>query len=244
MKNYINLLVNKHGGELMNDVCGIILLAGNSLRYGKNTNKNLELLNNQYVFFYSLKVFLQNDNIEEIILVVRDIDYNFVKKVISELDLNKSVKLVIGGNSRQESVYHALLVTNKKYVVIHDAARPMIKSEYINKCLNAIKDYDGVVIGQKVKDTIKIANDKGEIISSTKRINTWAAATPQVFRRDLLIFLHEKYLSDESITDDSMLLEKDNYKVKIIEGDYSNIKITMSEDLEYLKTLIKKREDV
>ena len=228
----------------MNKVTGIILLAGNSLRYGENSNKNLELLNNEYVFLYSLKVFLQNDNIDEIILTIRDVDYNFVKGIISKINLNKDVKLVIGGNSRKESVYHALLVAKGKYVVIHDAARPMIKDEYINKCLNALEIYDGVVTGTKVKDTIKITNDKGEIVSSTKRINTWAAATPQAFKRDLLVILHEKYLNDDTITDDSMLLEKDNYKVKIIEGDYVNIKITTKDDMEYLKTLIKTKEDV
>lgn len=227
--------------KLKNKITGIILLAGNSTRYGKN--KNFEELDNKLVFLYSLDVFNNNTYIDDIILVIRESDKEFIDNLLKKYHFNKNIKLVIGGSTRMESVYNALINTNSEIVVIHDAARPMIKDEYINNCIEAIEKYRGAIIAVKVKDTIKLTNDKGEIISSTNRVNTYMAQTPQVFYRDLLLKLHLKYKNNLTITDDSMLLEMDGYKIKIVNGDYTNIKLTTKDDLilakEYIKTLKK-----
>ena len=220
-----------------NKVTGIILLAGNSTRYGKN--KNLERIDNKFVFLYSLDTFHNNNYIDDIILVVRESDSNLINDIIKEHNYTKSIKLVIGGSTRMESVYNALVKTNSDLVVIHDAARPMIKDEYISNCIESLSKYKGVITGVKVKDTIKITNDFGEIIESTNRINTYIGQTPQAFYKDLLLKLHLKYQKDLNITDDAMLLEKDGYKIKIINGDYTNIKITTPEDLTIAKVYIK-----
>lgn len=220
-------------------VTGILLLAGNSTRYNKNINKNLELLNNQYIFLYSLNVFDKCNLIDEIILVIRELDKEILENIINKINFHKSIKLVVGGQTRMESVYNALNSTNSNIVVIHDAARPMIKEQYIVDGIKAMKDYFGAITGVISKDTIKITNEHNEIISSTNRSNTYIAQTPQIFDRKLLLDLHNKYKNDLSITDDSILLEKENYKVKIINGDYTNIKITTKEDLIIAKELIK-----
>ena len=227
--------------KLKNKITGIILLAGNSTRYGKN--KNFEELDNKLVFLYSLDVFNNNTYIDDIILVIRESDKEFIDNLLKKYHFNKNIKLVIGGSTRMESVYNALINTNSEIVVIHDAARPMIKDEYINNCIEAIEKYRGAIIAVKVKDTIKLTNEEGEIISSTNRVNTYMAQTPQVFYRDLLLKLHLKYKNNLTITDDSMLLEMDGYKIKIVNGDYTNIKLTTKDDLilakEYIKTLKK-----
>ena len=223
---------------MKNKVTGIILLAGNSTRYGKN--KNFEELNGILVFLYSLKVFLENKNIDDIILVIRENDKDFINNIILNNKISDAVKLVLGGKTRQESVYNALINTDSDIVLIHDAARPLIKGEYIDNCIKALNEYDGAITGVKVKDTIKIVNDNLEISSSTKRTNTYISQTPQAFYRKLLLNLHEKYKDNLDITDDSMLLEKDNYKVKIVNGDYSNIKITTPDDYIYASQFIKK----
>ena len=103
-----------------------------------------------------------------------------------------------------------------------------------------MKRYDGVSIGVKSTDTIKITDNYDEVINTTKRSNTWIVQTPQCFKRDILLKCHENHLNDKDITDDAMLLELDGYKVKMIEGDYSNIKITTQDDLVVAKTLIKR----
>ena len=100
-----------------------------------------------------------------------------------------------------------------------------------------MNEFKGVTIGVKAKDTIKIANDNNVVESTTNRANTWVIQTPQCFDRNVLLQMHEKY-RDNEVTDDCMLLEKDNYKIKIIEGDYSNIKITTYGDLGIIKSII------
>ena len=100
-------------------------------------------------------------------------------------------------------------------------------------------DFRGVTIGVKAKDTIKISDDNGVVASTTIRDNTWLIQTPQCFDKELLLRLHDEYLNDEA-TDDCLLLEKGGYDIKIIPGDYSNMKITTREDFDIIKCLIKK----
>lgn len=101
-----------------------------------------------------------------------------------------------------------------------------------------MKEVSGCTIGVKSKDTIKISDDNNIIINTSKRSNTWVIQTPQCFDRKILLNMHEKYKS-EDFTDDCMLLEKNNYKVKVLEGDYTNIKITTYEDLSIMKNFLK-----
>ena len=113
-------------------------------------------------------------------------------------------------------------------------ARPAIKQEYIDQCIENMDKYKGVTVGVKAVDTIKITDDNDIVVSTTQRSNTWTIQTPQCFDRKVLLDAHEKH-KDDIATDDCMLLEKDNYAIKIIPGDYSNIKITTSGDLGVMK---------
>ena len=205
-------------------VSGIILIAGSSTRYNKGINKNFELLNNIPVFIYSIKVMKKVKEIKEIILVIRKEEEQLVKDYLSNEHI-RNIKLVYGGSSRKESVYNALLESNNDIVIIHDGARPLIKESFIKECIKNINDYNGVVIGVPVKDTIKIINDNNEVIESTNRKYTWISQTPQCFKKDVLLEIHKKYQNDDTITDDSILLEKENIKVKMIRGSYTNIKL-------------------
>ena len=98
--------------------------------------------------------------------------------------------------------------------------------------------YKGVSIGVKSKDTIKIVDDYNEVINTTNRNNTFVIQTPQCFDKNTLLEVHNKYKANTDITDDCMLLEKENYKIKIISGDYSNIKITTQEDIKFIKNIL------
>ena len=216
---------------------GIILIAGSSSRYSKGYNKNLELINNKPVFMYSIDVMNKAKSIDEILLVIREDEEPIVRKYLTEQ--SKELKIVYGGSSRQESVYNALKEASNEIAVIHDGARPLIKKEYIDNCLKYTKDYSGVIIGVPVKDTIKLINDNQEVLNSTNRPYTWIAQTPQCFDKDLLLGLHTKYKEHDNITDDASLLELEGIPVKMVRGDYTNIKLTTSDDLEYIKRLVK-----
>ncbi len=218
-------------------VTGIILVAGNSTRFGQNRNKNFELINGKSILSYSLNAFDNNLYIDNMIVVIKQDDRQTIKKIIDEEKINKKIDIVIGGNSRQESVYNAIKVVESDIVIIHDGARPAIKQEYISKCIEEMNCFKGVSIGVKSKDTIKITDDDGIVVDTTKRSNTWIIQTPQCFDRKVLLNLHEKYKRTE-VTDDCMILEKGGYKVKIIEGDYTNIKVTTYSDMNIIKEFL------
>ena len=224
-------------------VTAVILVAGNSTRFGKNRNKNFELVNGKTILSYSIKAFNENEYIDNIIVVLKEEDKNTVQEIIDNENLNKKIDLVLGGNSRKESVYNAIKTSDSDIVIIHDGARPAIKQEYITKCIEEMKSFKGVTIGVKSKDTIKITDSDGIVIDTTKRSNTWIVQTPQCFDRKILLNLHEKY-KDEEVTDDCMLLEKGGYKIKIIEGDYTNIKVTTYSDINIIRRVVKMRKRV
>ncbi len=220
-------------------VTAVILVAGNSTRYGQNRNKNFENIQGKPVILYSLEEFHKNRYIDNILIGAKEEEIPIIKNILPKEQFTKPIDMIVGGNSRQETVYHCIQQTEADIVVIHDGARPAIKQEYINKCIEAMKNYKGATVGVPSKDTIKITDENNVVIQSTQRSNTWIVQTPQCFERKILLDMHEKYKQEE-MTDDCMLLEKNKNKVKILEGDYTNIKITTYEDLEIMKKIIRK----
>lgn len=218
-------------------VSAIILVAGNSTRYGQNRNKNFENINGKTVLSYSLNAFNKNSYIDNIIIATKADELEKVKEIVAKEKPSKNVIFVIGGKTRKDSVYNCIKNSDSDLVIIHDGARPVIKQEYITNCITNLKKYEGVTVGVKSKDTIKITDENNIVINTTKRANTWIIQTPQAFNRKVLLDTHEKY-KDSDVTDDCMLLEKDNYDVKIIEADYTNIKITTFEDINFVKEFL------
>ena len=221
-------------------VTGIILAAGNSTRYGKNMNKNFEIINDIPIITYSLNIFNKNIYIDNILIAIKEEEIPLIENILKNNIYDKDINIVIGGNTRQESVYNCIRKTNSNIVIIHDGARPLIQDDYINKCLEAMDYYKGATVGVKSKDTVKITNDDNIVINTTIRCNTWIIQTPQCFDRKILLNAHEKY-QNQNFTDDCYLLEKDGYNIKVLESDYSNIKITTSNDLDIIKKLVRKK---
>ena len=219
-------------------VTGIILAAGNSTRFGQNKNKNLFEIKGKPIVQHSIEVFNNSKDINDIILVVKEDEMEYFEGIVNSMKLNKDIKYVCGGKSRKGSVYNALNETDADYVVIHDGARPNIKIEYIDKSLKEMSDFKGTTIAVKSKDTIKICDDNKVVRETTNRPNTWLIQTPQCFDRKVLKASHERFdLNDESMTDDCMVLEECGYKIKVIEGDYSNIKVTTFSDVNVVENM-------
>ena len=215
----------------MKSVTAIIVAAGDSTRFGQNKNKNLFEVNEKPIIAYSIEVFNKSKNVNDIILVIKQNEKEYFENIIKDIKLEKPLIYVNGGKTRMESVYNALRKTNSDIVIIHDGARPRLKEEYIDKCLEQMEEFKGTTVGVKAKDTIKICDDNGVVIETTKRANTYLIQTPQCFERKTLLELHEKFKGDNEITDDCMVLEKGGYKIKVVEGDYTNIKVTTFDDL-------------
>ena len=218
-------------------VTAIILIAGNSTRFGQNRNKNFEIINGKPIIVYSLEEFDKNKYIDNIIIATKKSDIDKFKNIIQKEQLTKKVDIVLGGETRKESVYNCIKNTDSDIVIIHDGARPVIKQDYISKCIEEMKEYKGVTMGVKTKDTIKITDENDIVINTTKRSNTWVIQTPQCFERKILLEMHQKYEGEE-ITGGGVLGEKGNYRVKVLEGEYTNVKVTTYEDIKIVKEFL------
>lgn len=205
----------------------IITAGGTSSRFG-NTNKLLEKVHSKEVIRHTADAFLKVANINEIIICANG---SIIEK-LNEMfkDINK-IKVIEGGNTRQQSVFNGLKeLTNCDFVLIHDGARPMISSETIQKSIEIVKEKKALTVAAKTIDTIKQVDKNLKIIKTIDRSSLYNTQTPQVFEYKLIKEAHEK-LQGQSFTDDAGMLEYLGFDVYVLEGDYKNIKITTQNDL-------------
>ena len=216
----------------MNSV--VIVSAGRGSRMKADINKQFLKLQNKEVIAHTIDKFYNNENIGEIIVVVREDEAEFFKINIIEKYGYKNIKIAFGGSERQDSVYNGLKMVdeNCKIVLIHDGARPLVNNETIDSAIESAKENKCVIVGVPVKDTIKVIDENNNVCDTPDRSTLWSIQTPQVFDYSLIMKAHEKAREDNYYgTDDSMLMEYFGQKVKVVEGSYNNIKITTPEDL-------------
>lgn len=216
----------------MNSV--VIVSAGKGSRMKADINKQFLKLQNKEVIAHTIDKFYNNENIGEIIVVVREDEAEFFKINIIEKYGYKNIKIAFGGSERQDSVYNGLKMVdeNCKIVLIHDGARPFVNNETIDSAIESAKENKCVIVGVPVKDTIKVIDENNNVCDTPDRSTLWSIQTPQVFDYSLIMKAHEKAREDNYYgTDDSMLMEYFGQKVKVVEGSYNNIKITTPEDL-------------
>lgn len=207
----------------------IITAGGTSSRYG-NTNKLLEKIKDKSVIEETVSKFIDFEEIDEIIISAN----NSIIEILSELFDNPKIKIIEGGNTRQKSVYNALQIVKNEYVLIHDGARPLIRKDTIAYVLEAVLDKDAVTVMTKTTDTIKEVDSTGRIIRTIDRTKLYNTQTPQAFKTTIIKDAHEK-LKEGNYTDDCSMLEALNIPVYIVNGSYTNIKITIKSDLDFAK---------
>lgn len=212
----------------------VIVAAGKGSRMKMDINKQFIKLGEKEIIAYTIDKFYNHDNIDDIVIVVRKEEVEFLKEKVLEKYNFKNIKIAFGGKERQDSVYNGIkmLDTNCKNVLIHDGARPFITKEIISDSINKVKEYRAVVVGVPVKDTIKIVDKNNNIVDTPNRNTLWAVQTPQTFKYNILLNAYEDAFNSNFYgTDDAMLVERIGYNIKIIEGSYNNIKITTPEDI-------------
>ena len=221
----------------MNKVSVIILAAGTGSRFGEK--KQFKKLNGSPIWTYSLDTFNKSNCFQEFILVVPKELLNEVKNSEEFYQFSKiiNIKLVCGGDLRQESVYNGLQFVDKNnsIICIHDAARPFVKQKHIRGVIGACLDYDGSILAIPATDTIKKIQD-GIVERTIDRDSIWMAQTPQAFQKEKLLHAIELG-SNAKITDESTLMELAGFKIKIIIGDSRNLKITRKNDWELAKII-------
>ncbi|SHK21048.1 2-C-methyl-D-erythritol 4-phosphate cytidylyltransferase [Tepidibacter formicigenes] len=226
----------------MNSV--VIVAAGKGKRMNSNINKQYIKLKNKEIIAYTIDIFDKNENIDEIVVVIRKEEEFFVKQVINKYKFNKNVKIAYGGSERQDSVYNGIkeVDLNCDIVLIHDGARPFVTDEIINNSIKETKKNKAVVVGVPVKDTIKVIDDNNIIKNTPQRKYLWAVQTPQVFEYKLIKKAYEKAFEENYYgTDDATLVENLGYNVKMIMGSYKNIKITTKEDINFGEEILRMR---
>ena len=218
----------------------IIPCAGSGNRFGEL--KQFKILNGEPLLFFALKPFLDLKEVLEIIIAVPKNKVDFVKNYNKkEIHSKKKIKVIEGGTDRHKSILNCIKILDEKtkLICIHDAARPFITKKLIQKCLEKCKKYDGAILAIKSSDTVKYSDDK--IIKKTiNREKIWLAQTPQVFHKNKLIkAIKKSFEANEKVTDESILMEKMGYSIRLVDGHKNNLKITFNNDWKFAEFLVK-----
>ncbi|OLA76942.1 MAG: 2-C-methyl-D-erythritol 4-phosphate cytidylyltransferase [Candidatus Melainabacteria bacterium 35_41] len=206
----------------------IIPAGGTSSRFG-NKNKLLEKINGKEVIKYTVQAF-ENSNVDEIIICA---NVSIIEELQEILKDCRKVKIIEGGETRQASVFNGLKASECDYVLIHDAARPMITTDLVNQTIEMVKDKNALTVATKTIDTIKEVED-GKITRTIDRAKLYNTQTPQAFKYELIKDAHTK-LYGKNFTDDAGMLEELGETVYILNGSYKNIKITTQNDIDIAK---------
>ncbi|MDQ0418240.1 2-C-methyl-D-erythritol 4-phosphate cytidylyltransferase [Croceifilum oryzae] len=210
----------------------VIPAAGQGKRMGSKVSKQFLLLDGQPILVHTLRLFETHPQVDEIILVMKKEEIRGTEEMLRSYGFAKVKAIVEGGKERQESVHMGLQHCQSDWILIHDAVRPFVTHEALDRLIREVKVTKAAILAVPVKDTIKQINSEGWVTSTPARSELISVQTPQGFSRDLIVQAHEKALEDPNwATDDSMLIEQIGFPVKVVEGEYNNIKITTPEDL-------------
>jgi 2-C-methyl-D-erythritol 4-phosphate cytidylyltransferase len=218
----------------------IIPAAGTGSRMGLGYNKLFYKIVGCTIIEHTVSKFFNDARCKQIILVSSADDLEKMKEIF---DCQPRVSLVVGGATRQESIYHALDSVTEDIVLVHDGARPFVTVDIINACYDAAVEGFGAIASVVSKDTIKKRDSqRKDVVNQTiPRDELVIVQTPQAFPTHMLKKANELAINAEySGTDDASLVEKfTEIEVKIVKGCYKNIKFTTPEDIEYFEFLMK-----
>lgn len=226
----------------------IVLAAGSGKRMQSPVQKQYMLIHDKPLIYYTIKAF-EESFVDEIILVCgkNEIDYCRTE-IVDYYGFQKVTAIVEGGKERYHSVAAGLNAIDKcDYVFIHDGARPFVKQEMLLRAKNAVTEHGACIVGMPVKDTIKVIDENGMIDKTPDRNSLFVIQTPQCFERELIDSCYKKLIEKEQelseqgikITDDAMVVEYfTSHPIKLVEGDYCNIKVTTPEDLLFIQNYL------
>lgn len=215
--------------------CGAVIVAAGSASRMGGVDKIMADLGGKPVIYRTAEAFQNCDAVSEIVVVTRE---DLIIPISDLLHgMGKVRAVVAGGKTRQESVMKGLnsLSEKVKLAAIHDGARPLVRWQLIDRVIRAANTYGAAVPGVPVKDTIKTVS--GGLVSGTPdRSSLQAVQTPQVFDFDLLRGALKK-AEGKNVTDDCSAVEMTGFKVKLVQGEEGNLKITTQQDLKIARML-------
>lgn len=218
----------------------IIVAAGNSSRM-LGMNKQFFEVGGVPVIARTMSAFENSSLISKIILVTKEEFIADMQKIVLEYNINKLTHIVVGGNDRFSSVLNGFkcLGADDAKVLIHDGARPFVTSVIIGNVCAALQNFDASVCAVPLKDTVKMVNADGTVNNTPDRTKLFSVQTPQGVDVKLYKEAASNITDTSVITDDASVMELAGHTVKIVEGDYKNIKITTPEDIVLAEAFLK-----
>jgi 2-C-methyl-D-erythritol 4-phosphate cytidylyltransferase len=223
----------------------LVTAAGEGKRMGLETPKQYLELGGIPILARTLLAFETHPLVDLIVLTVPPGGEDLCRsRILIPFELRKVREIVVGGATRQASVYNGLLrLKETDMVAIHDGARPLVTPDVITDTFKAAEVSGAALACVPVRDTIK--RKVGTQLETISRSDLWLAHTPQTFQTDLILSAHQKAVEDGFIgTDDASLVERLGHPVTIVEDSGDNIKITTPEDLNLAEILLESRSTV
>ena len=225
-------------------VSAVIVAAGTSKRMNDGVDKLFVHLSGRPLLAWTISRFESTEIIDEIIVVAREDEIAKVKVMTKSEGFGKVITVVKGGAYRQQSTRNGLnaISNNSKVVLIHDGARPLIRTSDIKKIVESAQEYGAALLAVPSKDTVKEVRN-GMVTRTLPRDSVWLAQTPQGFRKELLQEAFSSAEKDGYVgTDEASLVERIGKDVAIVEGHSSNIKVTVTSDIGVVQSLLKREE--
>jgi len=222
----------------------IIVAAGGGRRVGADIPKVYLPLCDRPMILRTLDRFFSTRSVGKVVLVIAAGEFSRCDALLrADSDLpDRSWVLQCGGPTRQQSVKAGLsmIAADTDLVVIHDGARPFVSPALIDRCCEAAYEKGAVVVGLPARDTVKVVSPERWVQSTPLRDGLWEIQTPQAFRRELIVAAHDWAQREEvKASDDAMLVERMGNPVFVLDGEKTNIKITVPEDLWLAETLLR-----
>lgn len=214
-------------------ISAVITAAGNCTRFGKE--KLFCLIDREPVFIKTLKKFLAVKEIKELILVVRKETKQKFVKALQKFKIK--AKLVEGGQERYLSAYQGVKASRGEYILIHDAARPLVSPALITRVIAGVKKHQAVMAALETTTCVKRVNQQTLAVEEClDRKNSWLGQTPHAFKRAIIEKAYRRAIKGEICgMDDCELVRKTGVKVTVVPGEWTNKKITIPGDLAIIR---------
>jgi len=214
-------------------VTAIIAAAGAGRRLGAAKPKQLLDIGGGSMLQHSVRAFLGHPRVADVVVVLSP-DLTTLALAGIEPSRAAALRVVKGGDRRQDSVANgfAAVAPESDVVLIHDAARPFVSADLIDRTIDAAAAHGAAIAALQSRDTVKRVAGDGRITETIPRETIYLAQTPQGFRRDVLAAAVELGRSGVEATDEAMLAERAGYQVHVVDGDPGNVKVTTSADLD------------
>ena len=220
----------------------IIVAGGNSQRMG--FDKLFAAIAGEPVIAHSIRAFERSTAISEIVVVAREQRHDEIGRIISDAGFKKIRAVLPGGERRQDSVRAGLdrIDRDAKHVAVHDAARPLITPEQIERAFSQCPVHGAAALAQPVNDTLKRVDADLLVVGSVDRHQLYAMQTPQIFERKVIEDAYRAvYTENISVTDEVSAVERLGRKIALVLNDDFNLKITYPRDLSVADFILRQR---